>query len=222
MAIYMLPPQDVATLYTELKSHHLNQISNEDLGRITRAEHTAFNYCRGKKRRNGDDAITHLLSMAVRSMQMNWPPVVNVNVWLHDSREDSDISLEILTQYFGWKVATTVSALSRLPKGISSASYYQRMTEETLKVRADDVLLWMIPMVKLLDRADFCLRTYPLVKGKTIEDEARKLNETIGPFSQMYKTCRPVIPAEYQGDCDMLYCEIHGHAGARLDQIYPC
>jgi len=81
---------------------------------ILKAYHVAEEAHRGQKRASGEPYINHCVAVAGILAEMHVPPEVIVAALLHDTVEDTTITLEDIRQMFGDRVAMLVDGVTKL------------------------------------------------------------------------------------------------------------
>jgi GTP diphosphokinase / guanosine-3',5'-bis(diphosphate) 3'-diphosphatase len=81
---------------------------------ILRAYHFAEKAHEGQKRASGEPYITHCLAVAGILTELNVPPAIIVSGLLHDTVEDTPVTLEIVREEFGEEVARLVDGVTKL------------------------------------------------------------------------------------------------------------
>ena len=95
--------------------------SDADRALVMRAYRVADKAHAGQKRASGDPYITHCLDVAKILADMYVPPQVVAAGLLHDTVEDTEITLEDLRRDFGDEIAKLVDGvtkLTQLPSGL--------------------------------------------------------------------------------------------------------
>lgn len=88
--------------------------SSADKERILKAYEFAEKAHTGQKRISGEPYITHCLAVASILAEMNVPPAVIIAGLLHDTVEDTSVTLDDLQVEFGDEVATLVDGVTKL------------------------------------------------------------------------------------------------------------
>jgi guanosine-3',5'-bis(diphosphate) 3'-pyrophosphohydrolase len=81
---------------------------------ILRAYRFAEQAHQGQKRASGEPYITHCLAVAAILAEMRVPPVVVISGLLHDTVEDTPVTLDDLRREFGEEVANFVDGVTKL------------------------------------------------------------------------------------------------------------
>jgi guanosine-3',5'-bis(diphosphate) 3'-pyrophosphohydrolase len=87
-------------------------VADRDL--IMRAYQTAFNAHDGQKRISGEPYISHCVAVAAILAEMRVPPAVVIAGLLHDSVEDTPLTLVDIRKNFGDEVASLVDGVTKL------------------------------------------------------------------------------------------------------------
>ncbi len=136
------------------------QTSSTDEELIRRAYEVANKAHKGQKRASGEPYINHCLAIAIIMAELGAPTPTIVAALLHDSVEDTDLTLNDLEHDFGSEVAQLVDGvtkLTQLPR-VSRSNQGERperreLANETLRktflAMGDDV---RVVVIKLADR----------------------------------------------------------------------
>ena len=136
------------------------QTSSSDEELIRRAYEVANKAHKGQKRASGEPYINHCLAVATIMAELGAPTPTIVAALLHDSVEDTDLTLDDLEHDFGSEVAQLVDGvtkLTQLPR-VSRSNQGERperreLANETLRktflAMGDDV---RVVVIKLADR----------------------------------------------------------------------
>ena len=81
---------------------------------ILRAYHLAEQAHADQKRASGEPYITHCIAVAAILAELRVPPAVVIAGLLHDTVEDTDVSLEQLRREFGEEIAKLVDGVTKL------------------------------------------------------------------------------------------------------------
>ena len=157
-------------LYEKIKKTIKNQ---KDLDLINDAYIFANEKHKGKKRKNGDDYISHPLEVANILADLNVDTTTIACAILHETLNHSDTTLQELEDKFGKEVANIINSISKINKleltdGINSAAYLRKI----LVGLSEDV---RVLFIKLADRLQNMRTIYAL----TEEEQKQKANETI-------------------------------------------
>ena len=101
---------DLQTLYEVLPTNY--SLADREL--IQRAYKVAHRAHTGQKRASGEPYINHCLAVAVILAELRVPPAVVAAGLLHDTVEDTDISLSDIRADFGEEIAKLVDGVTKL------------------------------------------------------------------------------------------------------------
>lgn len=150
-----------------------------DLTAVDRAYEVARDAHEGQMRRSGDPYITHPVSVATILAELGMQPAVLVAALLHDTVEDTDYTLEELTEEFGEEVAKLVDGVTKLDK----VSYGDAAEAETVRkmvvAMARDIRVLVIKLADRLHNA----RTWKFVPVASAQRKARETLEIYAPLA---------------------------------------
>jgi GTP pyrophosphokinase len=152
-----------------------------DVKELQRAFAFAETAHEGQVRKSGEPFITHPLSVAMVLADLHLDTTTLVAALLHDTVEDTDVTLEVLEREFGEEVARLVDGLTKLEK-IEFRSREQEQAENVRKMMvamAGDV---RVLLIKLADRLHNMRTLSPLRPGKQREIATETL-EIYGPLA---------------------------------------
>ncbi|MCS6907132.1 MAG: HD domain-containing protein, partial [Anaerolineales bacterium] len=81
---------------------------------ILKAYQVAEEAHRGQKRASGEPYINHCVAVAGILAEMHVPPEVVIAALLHDTVEDTEVTLEQIRRLFGDRVAMLVDGVTKL------------------------------------------------------------------------------------------------------------
>ena len=145
----------------------------EELDVINRAFSFALDKHSGRKRRNGDDYITHPLEVANILTDLNVDYVTIASALLHETVNHGEVTVDELKEEFGEEIATIVHSISKINRlelsddKDSSAAYLRKV----LVGLSEDV---RVLFIKLADR----LHNMRTLDALTTEEQKQKANET--------------------------------------------
>jgi guanosine-3',5'-bis(diphosphate) 3'-pyrophosphohydrolase len=170
-----------------LKSLPAN-VTPADRELVRRAYHFAAEAHKGQKRASGEPYVQHCLAVASILVELGAPVPVVVAGLLHDTVEDTSVTLSQLSREFGSEVATLVDGVTKLTqlprvsrsngKGKDERSSKGELAKETLRktflAMGDDV---RIVVIKLADRLHNMrtLSHLPAEKRKRIAQETLEI-----------------------------------------------
>ncbi|HVF89890.1 MAG TPA: bifunctional (p)ppGpp synthetase/guanosine-3',5'-bis(diphosphate) 3'-pyrophosphohydrolase [Blastocatellia bacterium] len=133
---------------------------------------------RGQIRKSGEPYLVHPLEVANILAELKLDPVCIATGLLHDIVEDTNISLQVIEEYFGPEVAHLVDGLTKISK-LDHASHEERQAlnmRKMLLAMVDDV---RVVLVKLADRLHN-MRTLEYLPG---EKRRRIAQETLDVYA---------------------------------------
>ena len=175
---------DVNKLYSDLRKK-IEAIHNKDeLIIIDKAFETANSFHQGQLRRSGEPYIIHPIAVANILVDLGMDYQSIVAALLHDVVEDTDYTLQQLTEEFGEDVAILVDGVTKLGK----VQLNSRETKE--EQQAENVRKMLLAMskdirviiVKLADRLHN-MRTLEFVDPQKQRDKALETLEIFAPIS---------------------------------------
>ncbi len=134
-------PRDGYTFLMQIESmmEHLPELySPADRELILRAYRVAEHAHRDQKRISGEPYVTHCVAVAAILADMHVPPEVIAAGLLHDTVEDTDVSLDDLARDFGEEISElvdSVTKLTTLPR-VSRSDRVEDTPEETRTPRS--------------------------------------------------------------------------------------
>lgn len=165
---------DKPITYDELYEKIKKIIKKQDeLDIINNAYGFALNKHEGRKRRNGDDYVSHPLEVANILTDLNVDYVTLASAILHETINHGETTVDEIKEEFGEEIATIVHSLSKINRlelsddKDSSAAYLRKV----LVGLSEDV---RVLFIKLADR----LHNMRTLDALTIEEQKQKANET--------------------------------------------
>lgn len=142
---YSEPCQYSIRLIEKLKSLDTKNILDFDL--INKAIHWAKKYHGDQKRKSGEPYYSHPLEVAYMISEHNLKTDVIVASILHDIIEDTEVTVGMIFDNFGWRIAEMVDRLTRdRPDGTKLTieeiitNAYQKQDKEVLLIKLIDRL----------------------------------------------------------------------------------
>lgn len=133
----------------------------------------------GQKRKSGDPYITHPVAVTTILAELGMTGSVLVAALLHDTVEDTDYTLEQLTEDFGEEVAQLVDGVTKLDK----VQYGEHAQAETVRkmivAMAQDIRVLLIKLADRLHNA----RTWRFVSQESSAKKARETLEIFAPLA---------------------------------------
>lgn len=151
-----------------------------DLDRLRRAHETAREAHEGQVRKTGDPYITHPLAVALMLAEYGLDEDTLVAAFLHDTVEDTDLTLTQLAKQFGDEVAQLIDGVTKLDRvRYSNREQAQAATIRKMVVAmAQDV---RVLLIKLFDRLHNMRTVYALREEKQI----RVAQETLDVYAPL-------------------------------------
>lgn len=151
---------------------------DEDIRVLQRAYEVANRYHEGQKRKSGDPYITHPVAVTAILAEMGATGPVLAAGLLHDTVEDTDYTMEQLTEEFGEEVAYLVDGVTKLDK----MTYGENASIETIRKlvlsMSKDIRVLLIKLADRLHNA----RTWRFVPQASA---AKKAEETLKIYAPL-------------------------------------
>jgi len=139
------PPPELAPLLKTLRAHH----PKADTRLVVRAYEVAERCHRGQLRRSGDPYISHPLAVATIVAELGMEPPTLCAALLHDTVEDTTLSLTEVAREFGDEVGRLVDGVTKLDKVRYGDSAESETIRKMVVAMARDP---KVLIVKLADR----------------------------------------------------------------------
>ncbi len=162
-------------LIKQLKRYH----PSDNLDIIYKAYNIANKAHKNQKRKSGEMYIIHPLCVAIILAQLEMDKETIVSGILHDVVEDTEYSLEDISDMFGDEIALLVDGVTKLTQINYSADKIERQAENLRKMflaMAKDI---RVIIIKLADR----LHNMRTLQFMTPEKQKEKARETIDIYS---------------------------------------
>ena len=128
-------------------SHYIK--SEENINLITKAYELAKEKHLGQMRRSGEPYITHPVAVARILAELEAGPNTLVAALLHDTVEDTDLTLKDLEKIFGKDVSSLVDAVTKLNKLTFQSTAQADNQQKMLLAMAKDI---RVVLIKIADR----------------------------------------------------------------------
>ena len=162
------------TRFRELLKRIRSYRPNDDLGLIRRAYNYSLLHHTGQQRASGEPYLVHPLEVACVLAEMKLDPIAIAAGLLHDSVEDTSVTIIDIRKEFGEQVAHIVEGVTKISK-IDFASSEERQAENVRKMvlaMVDDI---RVVLIKLADR----LHNMRTLEHLPVERQQRIAKETL-------------------------------------------
>lgn len=150
-----------------------------DVEILGRAYATAERLHQGVYRKSGEPYITHPLAVATIAAEIGMDTTTLVAALLHDTVEDTDYSLEQLSEEFGAEVARLVDGVTKLDKvALGTAAEAETIRKMIVAMAHDPRVL----VIKVADRLHN-MRTMRFLPPEKQAKKARQTLEVIAPLA---------------------------------------
>ncbi|MDR8019157.1 RelA/SpoT family protein [Nesterenkonia aerolata] len=149
-----------------------------DLPLVQRAFDVAAHQHRHQRRKSGEPYIIHPVAVATILAELGLTGSTLAAALLHDTVEDTDYSLEKLTEDFGAEIAHLVDGVTKLDKLKFGDAAQAETVRKMVLAMAKDIRVLMIKLADRLHNA----RTWKFVSA---ESSSRKAKETLEIFSPL-------------------------------------
>lgn len=139
------------TKYRELMKRMQENRPNDDLSLVKKAYDYSLKHHEGQTRASGEPYLVHPLEVALVLAEMKMDPVAVSAGLLHDSVEDTSVTILDIRQEFGEQVAHIVEGVTKISK-IDFATREEQQAENLRKMMlamVDDI---RVVLIKLADR----------------------------------------------------------------------
>lgn len=150
-----------------------------DVALMQRAYKTAEKLHAGVFRKSGDPYITHPLAVATIAAEIGMDTTTIVAALLHDTVEDTEYSLDDLTQDFGNEVCQLVDGVTKLDKVALGAAADAETIRKMIVAMAHDP---RVLVIKVADRLHN-MRTMRFLPPEKQAKKARQTLEVIAPLA---------------------------------------
>ncbi|MEV0532147.1 HD domain-containing protein [Kitasatospora sp. NPDC050463] len=195
-------PDALEPLVQAHRRHH----PQADLGLLGRAYRLAEASHRGQKRKSGEPYITHPLAVTMILAQLGAGTTTLVASLLHDTVEDTELTLEQVSAGFGPEVAYLVDGVTKLEKVDFGAAAEAETFRKMLVATGDDV---RVMVIKLADRLHN-MRTIRHMKPASRIRIAKVTRDVLIPLAERLGI--QVLKAELE---DIVFATLHPEEYAR-------
>ena len=155
-----------------------------DLELVDRAYRLSAAAHRGQKRVSGEDFISHTVAVARILLDHNMDSVTIAAALLHDTVEDSDVSIEDIREQFGHEIGDIVDGLTKI-SSLSFHSSTEQQAENYRKLLLSIAKDARVIIVKLADRLHN-MRTLDPLPPERRERIARETRELYAPLAHRF------------------------------------
>ncbi|MFC8451147.1 RelA/SpoT family protein [Kitasatospora sp. NPDC057223] len=195
-------PDAIEPLVQAHRLHH----PQADLGLLGRAYRTAEASHRGQMRKSGEPFITHPLAVTMILAQLGAGTTTLVASLLHDTVEDTEVTLDQVSADFGPEVAYLVDGVTKLEKVDFGAAAEAETFRKMLVATGDDV---RVMVIKLADRLHN-MRTIRHMKPASQVRIAKVTRDVLIPLAERLGI--QVVKAELE---DIVFATLHPEEHAR-------
>ncbi|MGA5821439.1 RelA/SpoT family protein [Kitasatospora sp. NPDC094028] len=189
-------PDALEPLVRVHRAHH----PQADLGLLARAYRLAEASHRGQKRKSGEPYITHPLAVTMILAQLGAGTTTLVASLLHDTVEDTELTLDQVGAGFGPEVAYLVDGVTKLEKVDFGAAAEAETFRKMLVATGDDV---RVMVIKLADRLHN-MRTIRHMKPASQVRIAKVTRDVLIPLAERLGI--QVLKAELE---DIVFATLH-------------
>ena len=165
----------IEPLIRAVRAHH----PRANVSDIQRAYAVAALHHEGQFRKSGEPYITHPVAVATILAEIGMTPPTLVAALLHDTVEDTDYSLEQLTEDFGAETAVMVDGVTKLDKIQYGASAQSETLRKMLVAMSRDIRVLLIKLGDRLHNA----RTWGAMPVASAQNKARETLEIYAPLA---------------------------------------
>ena len=161
-----------------------DQTDHLDLELIDRAYRLSAEAHRGQKRLSGEAFISHAVAVARILLDHHMDSVTIAAALLHDTVEDSDVSIDEIRQQFGKEIGEIVDGLTKI-SSLSFRSSTEQQVENYRKLLLSIAKDARVIIVKLADRLHN-MRTLEHLPAERRDHIARETQELYAPLAHRF------------------------------------
>ncbi len=173
----------VELMYSQLRKQAQSQFNEKDIEILDKAFETADKYHSGQKRSSGEPYIIHPIAVAKIVLDYGMDCASVVASLLHDTVEDTELTLEDVKKDFGEEISLLVDGLTKLgkvPLDIKDKEEQQaENVRKMLLAMSEDI---RVIIIKLADRLHN-IRTLNFVAPQKRRDKALETLEIYAPIA---------------------------------------
>src|SRR5258706_8398320 len=169
------------TKFRELRKRIRETVPQDDLSIVKKAYDYSLKHHEGQSRASGDPYLVHPLEVALVLAEMKMDPVAVAAGLLHDSVEDTSVTIVDIRKEFGEQVAHIVEGVTKISK-IDFATREEQQAENLRKMMlamVDDI---RVVLIKLADRLHN-MRTLEHLPPERQQKIARETLEIYAPIA---------------------------------------
>ena len=166
---------EIEPLIRAVRAHH----PRADVSQIERAYTVAAKWHEGQMRKSGEPYITHPIAVATILAELGMTPPTLVAALLHDTVEDTDYTVEELTEEFGAETAALVDGVTKLDKIKYGRSAQSETLRKMIVAMSKDIRVLLIKLGDRLHNA----RTWRYVPAASAKNKARETLEIYAPLA---------------------------------------
>lgn len=151
--------------------------TGHEVARVIDAYHFADDHHKGQKRASGEEYIIHPVSVALYLAEMNVDTEMIVTGLLHDVVEDTEITLEEISERYGENVAVLVNGVTKITQLKSNSSKNVIKAETIRKMLFTMIKDMRVIVIKLADKVHnmSTLQFLPVEKQRRIAKETLEI-----------------------------------------------
>ncbi|GAA2748950.1 RelA/SpoT family protein [Kitasatospora cinereorecta] len=199
-------PDAIEPIVQAHRIHH----PQADLALLSRAYRTAEASHRGQTRKSGEPFITHPLAVTMILAQLGADTTTLVASLLHDTVEDTEVTLAQVAEDFGPEVAYLVDGVTKLEKVDFGAAAEPETFRKMLVATGDDV---RVMVIKLADRLHN-MRTIRHMKPASRVRIAKVTRDVLIPLAERLGI--QVVKAELE---DIVFATLHPEEHERTGAV---
>jgi len=194
--------KDILNMYRQLMRAARPRLKKSDVKRIRKAFDVALDYHKHMKRKSGEPYIHHPIEVArIVAAEVNLGATSIICALLHDTVEDTDLTLEDIAEEFGDSIAQMIDGLTKI----------SHLTESTQSVQAENfrkIIFTLgddirVIIIKLADR----LHNMRTLEGMPARKQQKIASETIYLYAPLaHRLGLYAIKSEME-DLSMKYLE---------------
>ncbi|MFJ5234330.1 RelA/SpoT family protein [Kitasatospora sp. NPDC088391] len=199
-------PDAIEPIVQAHRVHH----PQADVPLLSRAYRVAEESHRGQTRKSGEPYITHPLAVTMILAQLGADTTTLVASLLHDTVEDTEVTLDQVAEVFGPEIAYLVDGVTKLEKVDFGAAAEPETFRKMLVATGDDI---RVMVIKLADRLHN-MRTIRHMKPASRVRIAKVTKDVLIPLAERLGI--QVVKAELE---DIVFATLHPEEYAHTDAV---